>query len=101
MKIYLDKDFKCYTENDGTRKEYDVSFFDGKCKEFIEGFVFVPEGETLSNKNGEFHGIMISAWKPYSELNSAQIVYERQLLSQYKAQNEEYKEALQTLNVEV
>ena len=38
MKIYIDSDFKCHAENDGTMREFEVSFFDSKCAEFVVGY---------------------------------------------------------------
>lgn len=101
-RIYIDNDFKCHISNDGIMREIETNSFDGKCDAFIEGHRFVPAGATWIRSDGKvFHGEMIAPWKPYSELDAAQREYERQLLSQYKAQNEEYKEALQILNIEV
>lgn len=57
MKIYLDNDFRCHLENDGTMIEYDSIFFDNKCKAFIEGYRCVPAGYTWTNQYGEtFNG---------------------------------------------
>lgn len=76
-KIYIDKDYKCHVSPAEDRREFDVPFFDGKCPEFIEGYRFVPEGERWVKPNGEFfRGEMISAWKPYTELQIAQLEYE-------------------------
>ena len=80
MKIYIDSEYHCHTTNpDGTFKEVETPFFDGKCPEFIEGHVFVPSGNTV------FQGGMITTWKPYSELDAAQREYERQLLAECEA----------------
>lgn len=92
MKIYIDSKYHCHTTNpDNTFREVETDFFDGKCQMFIEGYCY----------NDSKGYVQVYPWKPYFELDTAQREYERQLLSQYKAQNEEYKEALQTLNVEV
>ena len=82
MKIYIDNDYKCHVLPTEDRREFDVSFFDGKCAEFIEGYRYVPEGERWIKPNGEFFkGEMISPWKPYNELERAQMQYE---LAQYE-----------------
>ena len=72
--IYIDTEFKCHTTNpDGTFREVVFSenariFFAGKCTIFIEGYRFVPEGETWTRSNGTvFHGEIISLWKDYNE----------------------------------
>ena len=93
--IYIDPDFKCHIANDGTLKEIQTDFFDGKCDSFIEGYRFVPSGERWTRSDGVvFYGEMVSAWKPFDELDAAQREHERQLLA-------EYAEALKVVGVEV
>ena len=93
--IYLDSDFKCHVENDGTMTAIETSSFDGKCDAFIEGYRFVPNGESWTRSDGVvFHGEMISPWKDYTELNIAQIEYERQLLAEYESALDEIETAL-------
>lgn len=76
--IYLDKDFKCHTTNDGTMTTIETVFFDDKCDTFIEGYRFVPQGETWVREDGtQFHGEMISPHKSYNELAAAQAQYEK------------------------
>lgn len=80
--IYIDSDFKCHTVNDGTMTVVETDFFDGKCDSFIEGYRFVPNGETWTRSDGAvFHGEMIAPWKPYDELEAAQREYERQQMA--------------------
>ena len=38
MRIYVDNEYNCHSCNDGTMREFEVSFFDGKCAEFVEGY---------------------------------------------------------------
>lgn len=77
MTIYIDSDFKCHVSNDGTRREFDVPFFDGKCQAFIEGYRYVPSGERWVKPNGTFfRGEMISPWVGYQLLAAAQAAYE-------------------------
>lgn len=77
MKIYIDSDYKCHVSNDGTMREFDVPFFDGKCQTFIEGYRYVPSGERWVLPNGTFfRGEMISPWVPYQLLAAAQASYE-------------------------
>ena len=79
-KIYIDSEFKCHTSDDGTMTEVQTDFFDGKCKEFISGYKFVPDGESWTREDGEvFYGRVIFPWKDYSELDQAQRQYEREL----------------------
>lgn len=91
--IYIDSEFKCHTSNDGTMRVVETDFFDGKCDAFIEGYRFIPSGESWTRSDGAvFHGEMIAPWKDYAELDTAQRAYERQLLVTYA-------EALKTVGV--
>lgn len=93
MKIYIDYDYKCHVLNDGTMREFDVPFFDGKCDIFIEGYRYVPPDETWEREDGEiFRGEMISPWKDYSELYLDQLEYE---VEQYKIAMTEIETALE------
>ena len=86
MTVYIDKDFKCHVNPAEGLTPVDDSFFDGKCDAFIEGHRFIPHDETWVREDGkEFAGRMISPWKPSDELDSAQRVYEKQLLAEYEA----------------
>lgn len=81
--IYIDSEFQCHVIDDGTMTAVETDFFDGKCDAFIEGYRFIPEGESWTREDGEdFVGEMASPWKDYAELDSAQREYERQLLSE-------------------
>lgn len=88
-KVYLEPiTYRCHTTNpDGTFREVEETFFDGKCKTFIEGYILKPSGETLVRDDGiVLSGVkMISSWKPYSELDAAQREYERAMLAQQEA----------------
>lgn len=77
MIIYLDSNFKCHLENDGTMKEVETDFFNNKSDAFIEGYRYVPAGETWVRKDGvEFKGEMIAPWRNYSILAEFQKQYE-------------------------
>ena len=77
MKIYIDNDYKCHVSAGEGLRGFDVPFFDGKCKTFIEGYRYVPRGERWVKPNGEFfRGEMIAPWKDYSILAAAQTAYE-------------------------
>ena len=81
MKIYIDDDFRCHATNPGNDfREFEVSFFDGKCLAFIEGYRFIPTGESCISEDGAvFTGETIVPWKPYDELDQAQRQHEREL----------------------
>ena len=52
MPIYIDGNYLCHTSNPGGYREIKTDFFDGKCSEFIEGYRFVPSGETWTSPLG-------------------------------------------------
>lgn len=79
MKIFIDNVFKCHAESAEGLRGFDVPFFDGKCPTFIEGYRYVPDGETWHYNGYDFKGEMICPWKPYKELELAQNNYELQL----------------------
>lgn len=86
MKIFVDADFKCHVKNDGTMREVQADFFDGKCQTYIEGYRFVTEGESWTREDGTvFTGQMVAPWKPYEELDQAQRQYERAQIADMKA----------------
>jgi hypothetical protein len=95
MKIYIDSDYRCHTSNtDNGYREFDVPFFDNKCSAFIEGYRYVPSGETWTRSDGEeFEGEMVAPAVDYTELDSAQIEHERLLFAEYETLiNELYSE---------
>lgn len=84
--IYIDSDFKCHVTADGTMLGVQTEHFDGKCDAFIEGYRFIPAGLSWTRSDGTvFHGVMISPWKDFNELDAAQREYERQLIAEYEA----------------
>lgn len=84
MIIYVDKDNKCHSVNDGAMTAVETDFFDGKCSHFVEGYCYIEQED----------GITITPFKDYAELDNAQREYERQLLA-------EYAEALKIVGVSV
>lgn len=86
--IYIDSDFKCHVTNDGTMTAIETDFFDGKCDAYIEGYRFVPYGESWTRSDGVvFHGEMIAPWQDYNVLQAYQ--------KQYEAMNAELQTAYQ------
>lgn len=95
MKIYIDSDFLCHVENDGTRREIETDAFDGKCKTYIEGYRFIPSGETWTRSDGvQFTGEMIAPAVDYEGLAKAQAQYEEDL-----AEMSDMQTALEILGV--
>ena len=83
MNIYIDNDYKCHVTDDGTRRAFDVPFFAGKCAEFVEGYRYVPSGETWTRADGQtFTGEMITPWRDYAILAELQALYEEEQAKQ-------------------
>lgn len=79
MKIYIDSDYKCHTSSDDGFASVETDAFDGKCRQYIEGYRFVPAGGTWIREDGQvFHGEMIAPWRPYEILVELQAVYEEE-----------------------
>ena len=79
--IYIDSEFKCHATNDGTLISVATDFFDLKCNAFIEGYRFIPSGESWTRADGAvFRGEMIAPWKDFAELDKTQREHERALI---------------------
>lgn len=95
MTIYIDSDFRCHTATADGLTAVDTDVFDGMCAAYIEGYRFVPAEQTWTRPDGVvFRGEMVSPWKPWRELDSAQRAYELEQLESLTAQNAEYEAAL-------
>lgn len=95
MKIYIDSDFKCHAATADGLTAVETDVFDGMCAAYIEGYRFVPSGQTWTRPDGVvFQGEMVSPWKPWRELDAAQREYEREQYAAVTAQNAEYEAAL-------
>lgn len=97
MKIYIDINdgFKCYPTNTGDLLEYEESFFDGKCSEFIESYRCKPVGYEWVTENGEVIQAeckLVAPWKDLGEAYVAQAAY-------VTAQNAQYEAALSEIEV--
>ena len=96
MTIYTDAEFKCHASEGEGYVAHDVEFFDDKCSEFIEGYRYIPEGETWTREDGvQFTGCMTAPWKDYNQLVIAQKIYLDDLVSQYEAALSEIEAALE------
>ena len=101
MTIYIDNECKCHTADDGTRRAFDVAFFDGKCAEFIEGYRYVPSGGSWTRADGQtFTGEMIAPCRDYSQISEIQSAVDRaraqaqQTIDEYEAALSEIEAAL-------
>lgn len=95
--IYIDNECKCYTEqnSDGTLREIDKELFPGMCKKYIEGYRYIPSGESWTRSDGVvFSGEMIAPWQDWRKLDAAQREYEREQLAAYDQALSEIEAAL-------
>ena len=90
MIVYIDNDYKCHVSQAPGLVPLETDFFAGKCSALIEGYRFVPAGETWVREDGaEFTGEMVAPWKPWEELDAAQRAYEQEQLAALTVENEE------------
>ena len=96
MTIYIDNDFKCHVSDpDGTMTAFETDFFDGKCPAYIEGYRYIPDGETWTRPDGVvFPGEMVAPWRDWRTLDAAQRDYEREQLAAYEQAMSEIEAAL-------
>lgn len=77
MIIYIDEQYRCHSEDDGTMTAIETDFFNGKCSAFIEGYVFLPEGKTIEyDSKLTMKGEAIFPWEDIRVLNAYQTQYE-------------------------
>lgn len=94
--IYIDADYLCHTSNpDGIYTAVETDVFDGKCDAYIEGYRYIPDGETWTRPDGvTFAGEMIAPWRDWRTLDAAQRDYEREQLASYEQALSEIEAAL-------
>ena len=69
MTIYLDSDYVCHLDNAQGRRAIETDVFDGQPKAYIEGYRYVPQGETWTRSDGvQFQGLMVSPAKDYDRI---------------------------------
>ena len=96
MIIYLDKDFKCHTRNSAVLIPVATTAFDGKCRRYIEGYRYIPDGESWTREDGQiFAGEMIAPAEDSRILEAAQTAYEEAM-----AENADALAALEVLGVQ-
>lgn len=79
MTIYIDSDYKCHTSHGDGLTAVETYAFDGKCRQYIEGYRFVPAGQSWTREDGQvFTGEMVAPWRPYEILAELQAVYEEE-----------------------
>ena len=72
MTIWLDSDYRCHLTDGGAYRAVETDVFDGKCAAYIEGYRYIPVGESWTRADGEvFHGEMIAPAEDYGALAKA------------------------------
>lgn len=78
MKIFVDADFRCHVLPLPGCRELETDFFEGRCPAFVEGFRYIPAGESWTREDGKvFHGEMIAPWQDFSWLRGLQEMWEK------------------------
>lgn len=98
MTIYIDADFKCHTAAADGLRAFDVDFFDGKCRAYIEGYRYIPADESWTRADGTvFTGEMVTPWRDYAALAAAQAGYAeaQSTIAEYESALTEIEAALE------
>ena len=79
MKIYIDSDYKCHISLADGLTAVETDAFEDKCSRYIQGYRFVPAGESWTREDGHtFTGEMIAPWRDYAILAEFQAIYEEE-----------------------
>ena len=96
MTIYIDADYRCHTAPGEGLRAVETDAFAGNCTRYIEGYRYVPAGESWTREDGEvFAGEMIAPAEDSRLLEAAQAAYE-----EAQAENADALAALEVLVVE-
>ena len=83
MTIYIDNEYKCHTSPADGLTAIETDAFDGKCRQYIEGYRFVPAGESWTREDGHrFTGEMVAPLRDYAILAEIQSIYEEEQAKQ-------------------
>ena len=111
MKIYIDSDFKCHTKPADGLREFETKFFSNVPDAYVEGYRYVPDGETwvlktptynmehevVGESETEFIGEMMAPWKPWEELDKILREFEQTQNRELTAQNAELVDAMASM----
>lgn len=100
MTIYIDADYKCHTAPGDGLTAVETGVFDGMCAVYIQGYRFVPAGQTWTRPDGViFQGEMVAPWKDWRQLDDAQRGYEKEQYTAMEAELADARAALEILGV--
>ena len=95
MTVYIDSDYRCHSFDTGGLTPIETNFFYGKCRAFVEGYRYIPAGESWTREDGTvFTGEMIAPAEDIRLLEAAQAAYE-----EAQAENADALAALEVLGV--
>lgn len=79
--IYIEPDtYKCHTEEREGLIAVETDFFDGKCKKYVEGYRYIPSGQSWTDENGvQLDGEMFIVVEDYNMLLALQAQYEEMI----------------------
>ena len=96
MTVYIDVDFRCHTSDTGGLAAVETDAFIGKCSRYIEGYRYIPAGQSWTREDGTvFTGEMIAPAEDSRILEAAQAAYE-----EAQAKNADALAALEVLGVQ-
>ena len=79
MTIYIDADCKCHAAPGEGLAAVETDAFEGRCRQYIEGYRFVPSGQSWEREDGQaFEGEMVAPWREYALLAEFQALYEEE-----------------------
>ena len=95
MTIYIDSECQCHTAPGPGLIPVETTAFVGKCSRYIQGYRFIPAGQSWPRPDGViFHGEMIAPAEDSRILQAAQAAYE-----EAQAKNADALAALDVLGV--
>lgn len=96
MKIFIDSQFRCNLSPGEGLREIETGFFDDKCTAFVQGYRYIPAGDSWIRSDGVvFTGEMIAPAENIKWLEAAQAAYE-----EAQAKNADALAALEVLGVQ-
>ena len=79
MTIYIDSEYKCHVSPGEGLTAVETDAFNGKCRQYVEGYRFVPAGQSWTREDGQaFSGEMVAPWREYELLAELQALYEEE-----------------------
>lgn len=98
---YIDEDYRLYVQPRPGLTAVELPEMEGKCRAYIEGYRYVPEGRVWIREDGTaFNGAMLSPATDYAALEMAQGAYE-EALSRQAEELADTKQALDIMGVKV